>query len=430
MKIMEIEGNRELSGTIRISGAKNATVALIPAAILTDEEATICNVPEITDTDALCDILNELNVDVKRASESIIINPKNMINIEIAEKFSKKLRASYYFMGALLGKYKKAVMYFPGGCSIGARPIDLHLKGFEALGATVKNEKNKYIVEAQELHGANIYLDIASVGATINIMLAAVKAKGTTVIDNAAKEPEIVNVATFLNNMGARISGAGTSTIKIEGVETLHRCFHEVIPDRIEAGTYIIIGALCGKNLKIDNIIPDHVDSLLSKLEEIGTELEVGTDYVIISKSDTYKSTTIKTLVYPGFPTDLQQPFTVLLTQCNGKSKVTETIWENRFMHIPYLNDLGADITVKNQTATIIGPTKLTGTSVVATDLRAGAAMVAAGLLAEGTTTITNVEHILRGYEQIVEKLTSVGAKIKIREISVSYTHLTLPTIA
>ena len=414
---MEIEGNRELSGTIRISGAKNATVALIPAAILTDEEATICNVPEITDTDALCDILNELNVDVKRASESIIINPKNMINIEIAEKFSKKLRASYYFMGALLGKYKKAVMYFPGGCSIGARPIDLHLKGFEALGATVKNEKNKYIVEAQELHGANIYLDIASVGATINIMLAAVKAKGTTVIDNAAKEPEIVNVATFLNNMGARISGAGTSTIKIEGVETLHKCFHEVIPDRIEAGTYIIIGALCGKNLKIDNIIPDHVDSLLSKLEEIGTELEVGTDYVIISKSDTYKSTTIKTLVYPGFPTDLQQPFTVLLTQCNGKSKVTETIWENRFMHIPYLNDLGADITVKNQTATIIGPTKLTGTSVVATDLRAGAAMVAAGLLAEGTTTITNVEHILRGYEQIVEKLTSVGAKIKIREI-------------
>lgn len=417
MKIMEIEGNRELNGTIRISGAKNATVALIPAAILTDEEATICNVPEITDTDALCDILKELNVDVKRASESIVINPKDMINVEIAEKFSKKLRASYYFMGALLGKYKKAVMYFPGGCSIGARPIDLHLKGFEALGATVKNEKNKYIVEAEELHGANIYLDIASVGATINIMLAAVKAKGITVIDNAAKEPEIVNVATFLNNMGARISGAGTSTIKIEGVETLHKCFHEVIPDRIEAGTYIIIGALCGKNLKIDNIIPEHVDSLLSKLEEIGTELEVGTDYVIISKSNNYKSTTIKTLVYPGFPTDLQQPFTVLLTQCNGKSKVTETIWENRFMHIPYLKDLGADVTVKNQTATIIGPTKLTGTSVVATDLRAGAAMVAAGLLAEGTTTITNVEHILRGYEQIIEKLTSVGAKIKIREI-------------
>ena len=417
MKIMEIEGNRELNGTIRISGAKNATVALIPAAILTDEEATICNIPEITDTEALCDILKELNVDVKRASESIIINPKKMQNIEIDEKYSKKLRASYYFMGALLGKYKKAVLYFPGGCSIGARPIDLHLKGFEALGATVTNEKNKYIVEAKELKGANIYLDIASVGATINIMLAAVKAKGTTVIDNAAKEPEIVNVATFLNNMGARISGAGTSTIKIEGVDYLHQCFHEVIPDRIEAGTYIIIGALCGKNIKVDNIIPEHIDSLLSKLEEIGTDVEVGTDYVLISKADHYKPTNIKTLVYPGFPTDLQQPFSVLLTQCEGKSKVTETIFENRFMHIPYLKDLGADVTVKNQTATIIGPSKLKGTSVVATDLRAGASMVAAGLLAEGKTTITNAEHILRGYEQIVEKLTGVGAKISIKEI-------------
>lgn len=417
MKIMEIEGNRELHGTIRISGAKNATVALIPAAILTDEEVTICNVPEITDTDALCDILNELNVDVKRASESIIINPQNMKNVEIAERYSKKLRASYYFMGALLGKYKKAVMYFPGGCSIGARPIDLHLKGFEALGATVTNKKNKYIVEAEELHGANIYLDIASVGATINIMLAAVKAKGITIIDNAAKEPEIVNVATFLNNMGAKISGAGTSTIKIEGVEVLHKCFHEVIPDRIEAGTYIIIGALCGKNLKIDNIIPEHIDSLLSKLEEIGVDLEIGKDYVLVSKGENYKPTNIKTLVYPGFPTDLQQPFSVLLTQCNGKSKVTETIWENRFMHVPYLKDLGADITVKNQTATIIGPTELTASSVVATDLRAGAAMVAAGLLATGKTVITNVEHILRGYESIIEKLTNVGAKIDIKEI-------------
>ena len=417
MKIMEIEGQRELKGTIRISGAKNATVALIPAAILTDEEATICNVPEITDTDALCDILKELKVDIKRASESIIINPKNMKNIEIKEDFSKKLRASYYFMGALLGKYKKAVMYFPGGCSIGARPIDLHLKGFEALGAKVTNEKNKYIVEAEELHGANIYLDIASVGATINIMLAAVKAKGTTIIDNAAKEPEIVNVATFLNNMGAKIIGAGTPTIKIEGVNYLGKCFHEVIPDRIEAGSYIIMGALCGKNLKIDNIIPEHIESLLSKLDEVGVDIEVGQDYVTVSKRDNYKPTTIKTAVYPGFPTDLQQPFTILLTQAEGKSKVIETIWENRFMHIPYLNNLGADITVKNQTATIIGKTSLKGTEVVATDLRAGAAMVAAGLIAKGKTTITDIEHILRGYEQIVEKLTDVGAKITIKEI-------------
>ena len=417
MKIIEIDGGRKLNGTIRVSGAKNATVALIPAAILTDEEATICNVPEITDTDDLCDILETLKVNVKRASESIIVNPTNMENIEITEKFSKKLRASYYFMGALLGKYGKAVMYFPGGCSIGSRPIDLHLKGFEALGATVTIEKNKYTVEAKELKGANIYLDIASVGATINIMLAAVKAKGRTVIDNAAKEPEIVNVATFLNNMGAKITGAGTSTIKIEGVSHLHKCFHEVIPDRIEAGTYIIIGALCGAPLKIDNVIPEHVDALISKLEEIGVDVEVGADYVIINSSDDYKSTTVKTAVYPGFPTDLQQPFSVLLTQCNGKSKVIETIFENRFMHIPYLRELGADITVKNQTATIIGTTKLTGSSVVATDLRAGAAMVAAALLAEGTTKITNVEHILRGYEQIVEKLTGVGAKVRIKEI-------------
>ena len=272
-------------------------------------------------------------------------------------------------------------------------------------------------MEADELNGANIYLDMASVGATINIMLAAVKAKGITIIDNAAREPEIVNVATFLNNMGAKITGAGTSTIKIEGVDKLHKCFHEVIPDRIEAGTYIIIGALCGSRLKIDNIIPEHIDSLLSKLEEIGVELEVGMDYVIVSKKENYKATTIKTSVYPGFPTDLQQPFNVLLTQCRGKSKVVETIYENRFMHIAYLNKLGADITIKNQTATIIGPTKLKGTNVVATDLRAGAAMVAAGLIAEGKTTITNVEHILRGYEQIVEKLKGVGAKIESKEI-------------
>ncbi|MBQ3297188.1 MAG: UDP-N-acetylglucosamine 1-carboxyvinyltransferase [Bacilli bacterium] len=418
MKVIEIEGARQLSGAIRISGAKNATVALIPAAILTDEEATICNVPEITDTDALCDILKQLSVNVNRSTESLVINPQNMKNVEIKEEYSKKLRASYYFMGALLGKFKKVVMHFPGGCSIGARPIDLHLKGFEALGAKVTNEKNKYTVEAKELRGANIYLDIASVGATINIMLAAVKAKGTTIIDNAAKEPEIVNVATFLNLMGAKITGAGTSTIKIEGVDRLGKCFHEVIPDRIEAGTYIIIGALCGHNLKIDNVIPEHIDSLLSKLEELGLHLEIGADYVIVLDSPKeLKPTNIKTAVYPGFATDLQQPFTVLLTRANGKSKVEETIWENRFMHVPYLNKLGANITVKNQTAIVQGPTELKGCEVVATDLRAGAAMVAAGLLAEGKTTITNAEHILRGYEQIIEKLKSVGAKIVIKEI-------------
>lgn len=417
MKVLEIIGEQELTGSLRVSGAKNSAVALIPAALLADDDVTICNVPDITDIDSLAEILKSLGAEVKRASESIVIDPKSISNKEIPEDLAKKLRASYYFMGALLGKYKKVTMYFPGGCSIGERPIDLHLKGFEALGAQVTNDKNKYTVEAEKLVGANIYLDIASVGATINIMLAAVKAEGITQIDNAAKEPEIVNVATLLNNMGAKITGAGTSTIKIMGVEELHGCFHEVIPDRIEAGTYLIIGALCGKNLKIDNIIPEHLDSLISKLQEIEADLDVGVDYIIINKKGSYKPTNIKTLVYPGFPTDLQQPFTVLLTQCSGKSKVTETIWENRFMHLPYLQAMGAEIALKGQSACISGPTELIGTRVKATDLRAGAAMVAAGLIASGKTTITNVEHILRGYEQIVEKLTSVGAKIESKEI-------------
>jgi len=417
MKVLEIQGGNKLSGTIRISGAKNSSVALIPAAILADDKVTICNVPEITDTDALSEILEFLGADIKRASESIVINPTTIENKGIPINISKKLRASYYFMGSLLGKYKHVEMYFPGGCSIGARPINFHLKGFESLGATVKVDGDKYIVDAKELKGANIYLDFASVGATINIMLAAVKAKGKTVIDNAAKEPEIVNVATFLNNMGAKISGAGTSTIKITGVEKLNGCFHEVIPDRIEAGTYTIIGALIGNYLKIDNIIPEHIEALTSKLMEMGVELEIGADYLIVNKPEEYRPVSIKTLVFPGFPTDLQQPFMVLSTQCNGKSIVEETIWENRFMHVPYLNKLGATIDVKDRKAIIQGPTKLIGTEVEATDLRAGASMIAAALLAEGTTTIHNIEHILRGYENIVEKLNDVGAKIEIKEI-------------
>ena len=417
MKKMKITGGRELTGTIRIGGAKNSAVALIPAAILASEKVTICNVPEITDTDALSEILTYLGADVKRASESIVIDPSTIENKCIPVEISKKLRASYYFMGALLGKYKKVSMYFPGGCKIGKRPINLHLKGFEALGAKVEVDGEKYTVFAEELKGAHIYLDVASVGATINIMLAATLAKGTTTIENAAKEPEIVNVSTFLNNMGARITGAGTSQIKIKGVEKLNGCFHEVIPDRIEAGTYAIIGALCGNCLKIDNIIPKHLESLLVKFDEMKVETEVGEDYVLVSRPKEYKKTSIKTMVYPGFPTDLQQPFTVLLTQAKGTSTVEETIWENRFMHVEHLNNLGANIKVDHKTATITGPTKLTGDKVEATDLRAGAAMVAAALIAEGETTITNVEHILRGYEEIVEKLTNVGAKIEIEEI-------------
>jgi UDP-N-acetylglucosamine 1-carboxyvinyltransferase len=294
----------------------------------------------------------------------------------------------------------------------------LHLKGFEALGATITNDdEGKYIVDAKELKGANIYLDIASVGATINIMLAAVLANGKTIIDNAAKEPEIVNIATYLNNMGARITGAGTSEIRITGVEKLHGCYHEVIPDRIETGTYLIIGALVGEKLKVFNVIPEHVEALTSKLIEMGVNLEIGNDSITVSAKESYKPVNIKTMVYPGFATDLQQPFSVLAARCNGKMRVEETIWENRFMHLPELEKLGMKVERTGMVATFTGPNKLKGAEVKATDLRAGAALVAAALASEGETTITDVEHILRGYEGIVEKLTDVGAKISIEEI-------------
>ena len=412
MKVMEVLGGKDLSGTIRISGAKNATVALIPAAILTDEEVTICNVPEITDTDALCDILKSLNVDVKRASESVVINPKEMKNIEIAEEYSKKLRASYYFMGALLGKYKKCEMCFPGGCSIGTRPIDLHLKGFEALGATIEENGENFVIQAEELKGAKIYLDFASVGATINLIFAAVRAEGTTIINNAAKEPEIVNVATYLNNMGAKITGAGTKRIKIEGVKHLHSCFHEVIPDRIEAGTYEIIGAACSDRLKVNNIIPEHLEALHNKLKEMKVNITVEDDNAVVIESGDLKATKITTEVYPGFPTDLQQILASLMTQASGESEIHETIWENRFQNLYELKKMGAKVKIDGERAFIKGKTKLTGTEVYATDLRAGAGLVVAGLLAEGTTIIDNADLILRGYEGIVDKLRAVGADI------------------
>lgn len=416
MKKIIINGQNELEGTIRISGAKNAAVAIIPAAIMTDEEATICNVPEISDIDSLEEILNFLNVDVKRATESMIINPKNMENKVIPTEISSKLRASYYFMGALLAKYKYVEMYFPGGCKIGSRPINLHLEGFKKLGATVEEENDKYIIKADKLKGAQMYLDVASVGATINIMLAATKAEGTTIIENAAREPEIVNVATFLNNMGAKIVGAGTSVIKIKGVKKLTKGFAEIIPDRIEAGTYTIIGALLGKPLKISNIIPEHIEALTSKLKEAGADIEIEEDSIICKKVDNLKPVNIKTYYYPGFATDLQQPFSVFLTQCKGKSQIEETIYENRYMHVEYLNKMGANIETNNRIATVHGKTELKGEEVVATDLRAGAALIIAGLIAEGKTTINKVEHILRGYEGIIEKLSNVGADIKIEE--------------
>lgn len=413
-----IEGNNTLSGNIKISGSKNSAVALIPAAVLCDEEVTIANVPDISDINALDEILNFLGADVVRDGDIIKIDSSKIENKLIPENVAKKLRASYYFMGALLSKFKKVEMYFPGGCSIGARPINLHLKGFEALGAKVEEKDNLFIITADELVGTKINLDFASVGATINLMLAAVKATGTTIIENAAKEPHIVNVATFLNNMGAKISGAGTSEIKIEGVKHLHSCFHEVVPDYIETGTYMILASVIGKDMTINNIIPEHVESLISKLEEAGVNMEVGIDSVKISAPEKLNPINIKTQVYPGFPTDLQQPITTLLTQCNGKSLVNETIYENRFLNLKELNKMGATTdTLTNTKAVIVGPTKLKGTTVKATDLRAGACLVIAGLIADGTTIIENADYVLRGYEGIVEKLSGVGAKIKLENV-------------
>lgn len=416
MKQIKINGGKDLSGVIRISGAKNAAVALIPAAILSDLEVTIVNIPEISDIDSLEVILKYLNVDVKRNTETIVINTTKMENKEIPCEIAKKLRASYYFMGALLAKYKKVEMYFPGGCNIGKRPIDLHLSGFEKLGAKVVNEGDKYIITADNLVGTTIDLPISSVGATINLMLAATKANGETIINNVAKEPEIINVADLLNSMGAKITGAGTETIKIVGVDKLNDGYVEVIPDRIEAGTYTIIGALLGNNLVIDNIIPEHLQALIDKLNEANANITVKEASIVCNKTDNLKNVGIKTYYYPGFPTDLQQPFSVFLTQCQGVSEIEETIWENRFMHVPYLTKMGANINVDDKKCFIEGKTMLNGDLVSATDLRGGAAMVVAGLLANGTTTISQIEHILRGYDGIIEKLANVGADIAIIE--------------
>ena len=417
MKRIIIEGNHPLSGKIKIGGAKNSVVALIPAAIMATGLVKISNVPNISDKDALLEILKLLNVSIHRGSGTIEIDASNIENKVIPEKLSNKLRASYYFMGALLARFKKVEMYFPGGCNIGSRPIDLHLKGFEALGATITKEDSKYLIEAKELKGADIFLDFASVGATVNIMIAATMAKGTTHIMNAAREAEISNIAELLNNMGAKIKGAGTEQITIEGVDELHGAEIKVIPDRIEAGTYIIMGALLGDNLTIEGMIPEHNIVLLNKLQEMGVNFKLQNHKIILNKADSLKPTNVRTVVYPGFPTDLGQPIAVLLTQAHGISLFEETIWENRMGHVKYLNKMGANIKAERQHAEIIGPTPLHGEEITATDLRAGAALVTAGLIADGTTIINDAEHILRGYERIIAKLTAVGAKIKIEEV-------------
>lgn len=417
-EVIKIEGGKLLEGNIKVSGAKNATVALIPACVLATDIVKIVGIPNISDVRSLKEILEYMNVKVTTPSlDSMVIDPREMVNKPLVIDAVSKLRASYYFMGGLLGKYKKVIIRMPGGCNLGPRPIDLHLKGFKALGADIQYQDDNYIISADKLVGTKIYLDIASVGATINIIMAAVYAQGETTIENAAREPEIIDCITLLNEMGADIRGGGTSKITINGVEKLSGCFHEIIPDRIEAGTYLILAAAMAKQVTIENVIPYHLESLISKLIEMGVEIDSQIDKIVVRKSDNcLKKVDINTMPYPGFATDLQAPLTALLTQAVGNSSVTETIYKERFKHCQQLNKMGANIIITPPSAIVVGPTSLSGTDVWATDLRCGAALVIAALMAKGTTTIHDIYHIDRGYEDIVSKLSDLGANIR-REI-------------
>lgn len=416
MEKLVINGGKKLSGKVSISGAKNSTVALIPAAILADSPVTLEGVPDIADVYSLIEILNEMNVHTDFNGSTLRIDPTEMVSIPMPSGKINSLRASYYFMGALLAKFGQGVVGLPGGCDLGPRPIDQHLKGFRALGAHVENKMGAMHFDTDEegLKGTSIYFDVVSIGATLNVMFAATKAKGVTIIENAAREPEIIDVATLLNKMGANIRGAGTNTLRITGVEELHGVSHTVIPDRIEAGTYLSIAAAMGENVVVENVIVEHIDSLIAKFKEMGIPMEIGEDSIrITSHNGKLKPVSIKTQPYPGFATDLQQPVTPLLLMAEGESSITDTIYPKRVNHIPELNRMGADGRVESDTILLNGGQKMTGAQVEASDLRAGAALVSAALIAEGETVITGVENILRGYANIVQKLTDIGADIE-----------------
>jgi len=407
-----IRGGRPLRGTVQISGAKNSAVALVPAAILAESEVVLDNLPQISDVAVYSEILQELGAVVKRDGDTMRIDPSQLISKPMPNGKVKLLRASYYMMGALLGRFGEATIGLPGGCNFEPRPIDQHIKGFEALGATVTNEHGSIRIAAKELRGAKIYLDVASVGATINIMLAASRAKGHTIIENAAKEPEIIDVATLLNAMGATIKGAGTETIRIEGVDRLHGCRHSIIPDRIQAGTYMIMAAATRGDVLIDNVIPKHLEALTAKLEEMGVQVEEMDEAIRIVGAPEYTAIDVKALIYPGFATDLQSPMTTLLTQAKGVSILSDYVYGTRFKHVPELSRMGANIRLEGRSAIIEG-TKLNAAKVKAADLRAGAALVVAALTVEdGVTEITNVEYIDRGYDHLVENLTRLGAEV------------------
>ena len=419
MRKIIINGGKKLQGEVTVSGAKNSVVALIPAIILSDGVVTLDGVPAISDVDNLIEIIEVMGGSVKRDGETLEIDPRGVKDMPMPFGKINSLRASYYFYGSLLGRYGQATVGLPGGCDLGQRPIDLHLKAFEAMGASISYEAESMRIATdagQRIKGAHIYMDTVSVGATINTMLAAAKADGRTVIENAAREPEIIDVATLLNNMGARVRGAGTEVITIDGVESLHGTRHQVIPDRIEAGSYIAMAAAIGKGIKVKNVLYEHLESFIAKLEAMGVRMTVEEDAIFVEEQGDLKPVDIKTSPYPGFATDLQQPMTPLLLKASGRGKIIDTIYEKRVNHVPELARMGADIQVLGGQIVYNGPTQLSGAPVKASDLRAGAALVTAGLMAEGQTEITNIEFILRGYSNIIEKLSDLGADIRLIE--------------
>ena len=418
MRKIVINGGRPLKGEVTISGAKNSVVALIPAIILADGIVTLDGVPAISDVDSLIDIMVTMGASVKRDGDSLEIDPRQVQSMAMPYGKINSLRASYYFYGSLLGRFGKATVGLPGGCDLGPRPIDLHLKAFEAMGAQMTQEGNAMHLEAKtgRMRGASIYMDTVSVGATINTMLAAVRASGRTVIENAAREPEIIDVATLLNNMGAHIRGAGTDIITIEGVDKLHGTRHQVIPDRIEAGTYISLAAAVGQGVQINNVLYEHLEGFIAKLEEMGVRMTVSEDSIYVEEQRELRAINIKTAPYPGFATDLQQPITPLLLKAKGRGMIMDTIYEKRINHVPELAKMTAKISSTSHQIIYEGPNQLYGAAVKATDLRAGAALVIAGLMAKGRTEITNIEFILRGYSNIIEKLKNLGADIELVE--------------
>jgi len=409
-----IKGGKKLRGSVEISGAKNAALAILPAAALSDGVCRIENVPAISDINLMCKLLQDLNVKVKMINKNTIeIDPRNIQCSIASYDLMRNIRASCYLLGALLGRFNESNVYLPGGCDFGTRPIDQHLKGFKALGAECIIDGGLIRAKSEKLVGNNIYLDVVSVGATVNIMLAAVKAEGMTVIENAAKEPHIVDLANFLNCMGADIFGAGTDVIKIKGVKKLRGVTYSIIPDQIEAGTYLTAALATGGDVTIKNITPKHLESITAKLKEIGAQIYEYSDSIRIKSGEKLNKCNVKTMPHPGFPTDMQPQITALLTRAEGTSIVNEAVWDNRFRYVEELRRMGANISVDGRLAVLEGVSELTGAAVKATDLRAGAALVIAGLSARGETIIENINHIERGYENIIEKLKNLGADIK-----------------